>query len=1081
MVAQVTKNAFKGYTYQAYVYLLFLSIMDTSNKILWINAEVGKDGQTHDFDDILIETQGDKYFVQMKNYASFSEDELEITDSFISINGTKSILKKGSTNIIVLHKCDLEVNTEIFGLPAIQKNNLYIIPLSSDDICKRVDEMYSKDIKRNNQICHFALKRINDATFCTYKEELPQYTLFMQKLNEETKIIRNKFDNIERGILYIVGKPGVGKSHFVSEFTKDLANTVIYRFWINSQDDCQNERLQYDNFIRDIGYRVFNDARRFSEEQLVNTIIEHNTILIIDGLDHVENYNKVQLDKYFEFINKLTETKTIVLTRPLHHSIGDNIITLNNWDALQTYKYLEQCHKIIDKDICKKIFEITDGYPILVNFSASHFNLYGILESAEKINDINEYFGLLLKDVNTISAILVFNITNSYLSRQDIKIIIGHPVWEKVVFEFIDAYPYLFDKNLNRFSLIHDSFNTYLRNKNTVDKAIIESYIKNIEISLDNNELRFMNRIDSINISKETKRKLLIKYCDFNSFEQLLKNNFDVEAIKEFYEQLYRILASESSEILNIYQYYSFILILECCNRIHLDWYIKLLYEHIAYIYRNMNNNIVEVYSNKVLFKIYKYIFKERDDLLGFKLKNNINYSEIYNDDYDASYENEDVYRFLHASEDSRLYFTEHTEVFDYERMITDNVIGNTNELDQKDVISDIIVNLVIHNKEYKNFAKYFKLFIRDERDDYPILKFKEVFACYGIRTFFVNSMLIRTKYKLFSLGYLKEINPYMKETLSELITHYALSSPDNAAGYAEDYIRLASEEGRIIDIGSVYKCYIMFYSEKDYSVISLPTALIAFEKHNLISEINSLIILQGIMNQATRGLSHLIEDYVNKKGMNGFISLVDNGLLDGEFSLEIFNLNPEIINLIPESIIVNELYKWFDCYYRNKILEEHHMKNVLSSKHERIVRALVKKYGFKIIDLSTKASSYENNKTYIERGYLTYSDKSKIIDNEVDYLTISEYKDGWHNCFNNLDLYDCYDVEMLRKDFAKIIHISMNSKIKSLDTTGNLRYYLGNIPEFANMIDYNMNWEKLYDTLIQFLRISSINPYLNI
>lgn len=1074
-MAQVTRNAFKGYTYQAYVYLLFIAIMDTSDEIAWMDAEVGKDKKSHDFDDILIRSKDKEYYVQMKNYVTFSENDLEITDSYIEINGNRSVLKKNSKNIIMLHNCNLVPNTKIFNLPAILKDNLYIIPMSSDSICNYVDQIYKRDIKRNCQICHFAFKRIDEEFFLTKKEDLPSYNLFVQKIQEETVIIRKKLDNIQKGLLYIVGKPGVGKSHFVNEFSKDLKNVVIYRFWINSQDDCQNERLQYDNFIRDLGYRIFNDARNFTETQLIRAIENKKIVLIIDGLDHVENYNKTQLDYYFNFIDQLSEIKTIILTRPLQHSIGDNVIYLNNWDAVQTYKYLELCHKITDTEVCQSIFNMTDGYPILVNYSANHYKLYGHLESVDRINDINEYYELLIKDVNTISAIAVFNISNSYLLRDDIRKITNNALLEKIIFEFISSYPYLFEKNFNRFSLIHDSFNTFLRNTKKVDELIYQEYIDNIVLSLSNDELRFMNRINTINIPIEFKKKLLVKYCSFNEFEHLIKNNFDIEAVKEFYEQLYRFLATISPEVLNVYEYYSFILILECCNRINLDWNIPLLYQHLSYIYKTDNRKIAELFSSKILFRICSQVFKYKEDFTGFEIVNDkILYSLLEDNSLNAG--NSVIKSFLEVNEKNSLFLNRHNSIYDYERLIIEKIIDNTNELEQVDIISDIIVNLIIYDNEYNGFADCFMRFITDEKNESPIVEFQQILKSYNIRIFFAKSIFQMARFKLFSLGYLRDINPLLEYSLASLISHYSQEGSDEVTTHVEAYIRLANQDERLIDITDIYKCYIMYYREKDYSVISLPTALIAFEKKGIISTVESLRIIQKVLSLSSNELSYLLESYVNEKGVAGFQNLLDCGVLNKEHRLSIFGLKPEIINLLPKQLILQELLDYFKAYSYNKVLEEHYMMYVLESNYGELIKKMVDKFGFRIMNLSTKVPAARKTESYVERGYLVDTDKDYIIKNQISHLVVSEYKDGWFNCFNNLDFYDHYKPEVLRSDFIKIIHISMTSKIKSLhNNTGNLSYYLGNIPTFASMIDYRIDWKKLYSILYDFMVASSI------
>lgn len=633
----------------------------------------------------------------------------------------------------------------------------------------------------------------------------------------------------------------------------------------------------------------------------------------------------------------------------------------------------------------------------------------------------------------------------------------------------------MFEKKFNRFSLIHDSFNTFLRNTKKVDEDIFQSYIDNIVLSLDNDELRFMNRINTINLPIEFKKRLLIKYCSFSEFEDLMKNNFDIEVVKEFYEQLYRFLATISHEVLNVYEYYSFILILECCKRINLDWNIPLLYQHISYIYKNDNKKIGELYSSKVLFRICSQFFKEKEDYKGFEIIDNRNLNRLLKDN-NVNVGNSLLMSFFEANKNNNLLLNRHNDIFDYEKIISEKVIDNTNELEQVEIISDIIVNLVIFDNEYNGFADCFRQFITNNKNKSPVIEFQEKLQSYNIRSFFADSIFLRARYKLFSLGYLKDINPLLKETLASLISHYSQEGSDEVATYVEAYIRLANQDERLIDIDDIYKCYIMFYREKDYSVISLPTALTTFEKKGMISTVESLKIIEKIQDLSSSELSHLLESYVNEKGVAGFQNLVDCGLLNEEYRLSIFRLKPEIINLLPEQLILQELLEYLKAYSYSKILEEHYMTYVLESKYGELVKKVIEKYGFRIMNLSTKMPAHRKTESFVERGYLIDSDKDYIIKNRISHLVVSEYKDGWFNCFNNLDFYDYYESTVLRLDFTKIIHLSMTAKIKTLhNNTGNLSYYLGNIPTFASMIDYQLDWKKLYSIFLDFLVASSI------
>jgi len=83
-MAQVTRNSLKGYSYQAYVYILFMTLMDTNEEILSIDAEVGKDQKKHDFDDIRLCTRDKEYLVQVKDYKEFDEEKFKVGNILLS-------------------------------------------------------------------------------------------------------------------------------------------------------------------------------------------------------------------------------------------------------------------------------------------------------------------------------------------------------------------------------------------------------------------------------------------------------------------------------------------------------------------------------------------------------------------------------------------------------------------------------------------------------------------------------------------------------------------------------------------------------------------------------------------------------------------------------------------------------------------------------------------------------------------------------------------------------------------------------------------------------------------------------------
>lgn len=129
--------------------------------------------------------------------------------------------------------------------------------------------------------------------------------------------LREVPSQFERTITFIEGKPGVGKSHFVDEICDNYPDAIVYRFWIGSQDPHKNRRLRFETFMSELGIKVYRSAKKVYIEELVAAIQKEDRLVVIDGLDHVENYNPQQLEQFIDFIDKLKSTKTVVLSRPL--------------------------------------------------------------------------------------------------------------------------------------------------------------------------------------------------------------------------------------------------------------------------------------------------------------------------------------------------------------------------------------------------------------------------------------------------------------------------------------------------------------------------------------------------------------------------------------------------------------------------------------------------------------------------------------------------------------------------------------------------------------------------------------------
>ena len=355
-------------------------------------------------------------------------------------------------------------------------------------------------------------------------------------------------------ITFIEGKPGVGKSHFVDEICDKYPDAIVYRFWIGSQDPHKNRRLRFETFMSELGIKVYRSAKKVYIEELVAAIQKEDRVVVIDGLDHVENYNPQQLEQFIDFIDKLKNTKTVVLSRPLRYEIPWEKEALLDWNVDETRVYLEMAYGISEYQIQRQIFEISGGYPIITYFLAEDFKLNHKVSLTTPVSEINDYYDtLFVNDEKPSSAIGIFASGNCFFTLKELEGFFAEPEMYEVICEFVKRHPYLFKIIRNRISLIHDSFNTYLRTKIETFAQRQTKTVAAIRESLLSGSIEYMARMDSFEFDEEFYLKMLKKYSNADSFTKLMLSTRDYNSITSLYVQLQRLLEDRTG-IFDIYE-----------------------------------------------------------------------------------------------------------------------------------------------------------------------------------------------------------------------------------------------------------------------------------------------------------------------------------------------------------------------------------------------------------------------------------------------------------------------------------------------------------------------------------------------
>lgn len=1072
----IVRSSFKGYTYQHFVSLLLISVMDVSRNIEYIEAEIG-DEVDHNFDDSYIKTPDSEFFFQIKNIKSkramIKKEDITIEENHISISGQKKInFDPNKNNILIINTDKIETNTEILDFDALLLNDIYIVPLTSDKIIDLVEDMYSEK-DRLLQICFFAYDRIINEKFKVPIGDLPEFVTFSTKLEEETIILHEHFDDIDQGILMILGKPGVGKSHYVAELEENINPDVMYRFWIGSQDQHKNDRLNFKNFLIDMGKSIFNSPKSFERKELVDKINSEQLTIVIDGLDHVENYRPSELNDFVDFINEISEAKILIFSRPLRTNIEWDIKHLENWFPDQTTIYLKKAHRISEYKVLDEIYEKSKGYPIIVNFLAKHYILHNNIPIENEISEINEYYGQLI-DSNQIKGLSLF-LTNDFFFRYDeIHELLNDELLSDLIFDFMKDYPYLFKIESNRISLIHDSFNTFLRGRSGYYLKLNKRIIPIVMNSIENLEINYMSRIDGFNFSDKFMKKIIVKYCDIQLFEKLCEENFDIESLRDLYKKLKNYL-SNFPNLLDIYQYYSFILILLIVERNDLIGYHDIFYQLFLFMDNNgMDEN--SIYSNGILWKLYQF-HKYDNHILYQRFIEEQNLGNMQIDEVIETFENEDSF------------FNVLTEDFDEDNFFATIEERNLGEYEKKKEITEAFVRIKINNNPNSNYLDIIDNYLTNGFNSNVEQLINSVCRKFDVRTFFAKTIMSRMKYRLSELGVIVNDNIFLEKNLKEIIETISPEGSFEVHSYLLSFMRLTNHEGNDFNINEVGQFFNMYYSRKDYTVSNIHYALLVFENKSLIDELDSFELIESLMNQSEKGIRELSHDYLSKKEPIFIDKLLEKRDFDHD-NTNIFNLSPSQINYFTLDDISIRLNKVFEYnMHGDKKIKYYDVCNVFKSKFGNSIRDQIKFFRFSLENVPSEEIDLVSDINYtlientsiepsthipFENGYISKEDIFYIKEQDIKSTEIAKYTDAWYHCFPYMNLYEHYDKNELIKDCLEIIFISMFAK-SNFGYFGNWNYFLGNIPVFLEMIDYNVKWEDLFKIFVTFLRLSSI------
>lgn len=1059
-----SSNAFKGYNFQGTVYSYFVFLMDLQRKIVEVGAEKPVD---NNFDDIFVKTKDDSFYFQIKNYSEIKFDDLKFEKDKICISGKADINVKSKSgykkNILIIKDLlipEEKISDHLFGLDCYKSSDYYIAGYNEIILDEKIRTMYNDDV-RYSGVCNIADNIINSGTFNFEISNLPPLTIFSQKLQEETLIIRNFDISSDSNVLFIVGKPGVGKSHLVNELEnqKIISNFVLERLWISEDDKNKKDRRQFNEFIKDLSYNLFNQAEIKSEEEIIEYLKINNKTLIIDGLDHVENYNCEDLNLFLNFIDNIKDSKVIVLTRPLSCKYSYNKIKLNNWTEEETINYIK-LRGISDYSICKKIYDISNGYPIITYFLCEHFIIYKDIPDFKLMNDLNDFYDSLIGEAyKGLSVFLLLN--NSYFKYSDLEVILT-PYEYEMIKDVISTNKYLFSIERDRIYLIHDSLNLYLRTKVPNYLEINKNAIDIICKSLEEENIRFLSRFGCIELPDDFKIKYTKKMCSFEKMMDILDKTIDYEMLTDIVFAFEAVISTNNNDF-TIEEHYNYILLCECFSRNNHRGYYELIIERVAYYINNDLINYDNIYSTGLLFHIYSCF-----------VDNSYNPLRKYfaNSHYDADGE---ISSISECFKDRSEYYDIIKNKIDVAKLIKEKIKGS--ELFDKDLIIKVICYLYIHKEKYKGYEKVTE-FIFNNNELEAVNLISKIFIENGIRPFFAKNAIYKIKDYLFSLGVNSKDNYYKHHSLNQIILEHSIDGTDYLSGYISNYIRLASYEKRKIDYGSCKMFYFMYFYEKDYSALNLHVALYVLMKKGYLECNKCVEIIKTFLEMSRKGIRHIMTDFCNLLSDDEFVNVIDDVIDD----IQIKDLDPAKINLIKKRIVFNDFFE--------NILGYHSSSRDLSFSG---IKSLIKStFGYEIIDIIRRANfnvdgnmaqsidfetyspkeDYEKKK-FTERDWIYEDDEQELLDNNISCSELAKYTDGWENSLPYVNLFAIYEKNEVQDNMKNII---VNASFNVLNKYGNYTRYLmlGNVLKILYEYDYNkVNWDQLYSSFITFVEFS--------
>ena len=151
-------------------------------------------------------------------------------------------------------------------------------------------------------------------------------------------------------------------------------------------------------------------------------------------------------------------------------------------------------------------------------------------------------------------------------------------------------------------------------------------------------------------------------------------------------------------------------------------------------------------------------------------------------------------------------------------------------------------------------------------------------------------------EYRLSELGVLRTDNIFLEKGLKEIIDDIAPQGSFEVRDYVLSYLRLANHGNWSLNINELNQFYTMYFNRKDSTVSDMDDALVVFEEKTGLDEMDSVNLIEAVMEQSEKGIRHLLTDYLNRKEPKFIERLLKKGHFNHDI-VNIFHLEPQKID----------------------------------------------------------------------------------------------------------------------------------------------------------------------------------------